>query len=559
MLATFILCLVIILKETSGFYLPGITPKKFKDKEPLCLNVNSLTSRNGYLPIDHYSLPLCRPSRLMAESENLGQVLLGSRIYNAPYNIKMNHQEECTVLCPVTLLPNEIKSLLHSIKKGYERNFILDNLPVALATLLHNQDDDKKLNLKPYYERGIPLGKTFIDSDGLEVYEIYNHVRFIIDFRESKSLNIPWNENLKKNDAGKSSSEERNHPIETEIPKRVVGAFAEAVSIQHKWDGYPHLPKTIISNGSNPSLLELTSSCRIQSEETYPNGLRFKGNNIDDMEIVATPFVFTYEVIWRESETPWANRWDPYLTNNHSDRTLHWFSIINSFLIALFLSSLSAIILSRMLNSDIERYNRVLDTEEGLDTEIEKNAGWKQLTNDIFRYPIDSPLLWASSMGSGAALLFVFMAVIFLSMMGILSPSQRGSLFVAIIVTILLGSVVSGYVAAKFLKFFSRHGGIHSSGSTINGNPRRFSWKLTTALTLSLFPVPVIFLLVLLDLIVWGKGSTSAAPFLSMMVLATLFLFIYIPLGFLGSYAGFMGESMTLPKACKYSLDSSVS
>ena len=57
----------------------------------------------------------------------------------------------------------------------------------------------------------------------------------------------------------------------------------------------------------------------------------------------------------------WASRWDVYLTMNHavSDK-VHWFSIINSVLIVLFLAFMVAMILVRSLNKDISSYNRVI-------------------------------------------------------------------------------------------------------------------------------------------------------------------------------------------------------
>ena len=43
---------------------------------------------------------------------------------------------------------------------------------------------------------------------------------------------------------------------------------------------------------------------------------------------------------------------------------MHWFSIINSILIVLFLSFMVAMILVRTLNRDISKYNRLATDEE---------------------------------------------------------------------------------------------------------------------------------------------------------------------------------------------------
>ena len=49
-----------------------------------------------------------------------------------------------------------------------------------------------------------------------------------------------------------------------------------------------------------------------------------------------TKLLFTYSVVWRQSEVRWASRWDVYLAM--SDVQIHWFSIVNSVVVVLFLS-----------------------------------------------------------------------------------------------------------------------------------------------------------------------------------------------------------------------------
>ena len=56
----------------------------------------------------------------------------------------------------------------------------------------------------------------------------------------------------------------------------------------------------------------------------------------------------------------WASRWDIYLSMNGAvPDKVHWFSIVNSILIVLFLAFMVAMILIRALNMDISKYNRV--------------------------------------------------------------------------------------------------------------------------------------------------------------------------------------------------------
>ena len=45
---------------------------------------------------------------------------------------------------------------------------------------------------------------------------------------------------------------------------------------------------------------------------------------------------FTYDVLFKPSDIKWASRWDTYL--QMTDDQIHWFSIINSLMIVLFLT-----------------------------------------------------------------------------------------------------------------------------------------------------------------------------------------------------------------------------
>ena len=70
----------------------------------------------------------------------------------------------------------------------------------------------------------------------------------------------------------------------------------------------------------------------------------------------STTVVYTYSVEYREDkEVVWGTRWDRFLVN--SDPNIHWYSIINSLIILLFLSGMVAVIMLRTLYNDISVYN----------------------------------------------------------------------------------------------------------------------------------------------------------------------------------------------------------
>ena len=91
-------------------------------------------------------------------------------------------------------------------------------------------------------------------------------------------------------------------------------------------------------------------------DKSGPDGLR---GHRPEADVQTGPVIFTYDVLWRASNVKWASRWDIYLSmDNAVPDKVHWFSIVNSLLIVLFLTVMVAMIMVRNLHRDIVRYNR---------------------------------------------------------------------------------------------------------------------------------------------------------------------------------------------------------
>jgi transmembrane 9 superfamily member 2/4 len=91
--------------------------------------------------------------------------------------------------------------------------------------------------------------------------------------------------------------------------------------------------------------------------------------------------VYSYDVLWEDSNIEWASRWDAYL--RMSDGSVHWFSILNSMLVVLVMSVIVAVILMRTVRRDLARYEELLI--EG--PEAKEEFGWKLVSGDVFRTP----------------------------------------------------------------------------------------------------------------------------------------------------------------------------
>ncbi|KAG0447511.1 hypothetical protein HPP92_028285 [Vanilla planifolia] len=135
------------------------------------------------------------------------------------------------------------------------------------------------------------------------------------------------------------------------------------------------------------SLPILQAKFIVDSAENLGEVLR--GDRIENSPYVEVEvkedIIFTYDVEFQESEIKWASRWDSYLLM--TDDQIHWFSIVNSLMIVLFLSGMLAMII-RTLYRDISKYNQ-LETQE----EAQEETGWKLVHGDVFRPPNNSDLL----------------------------------------------------------------------------------------------------------------------------------------------------------------------
>lgn len=131
---------------------------------------------------------------------------------------------------------------------------------------------------------------------------------------------------------------------------------------------------------------------------------------------------------------------------------VHWFSIINSMLIVMFLSVMIIMIMVRNLHRDITRYNRILTEDEK--TEEREESGWKLVHGDVFRPPSPFPMMFAVFCGTGVQLLCMGFATIIFAAVGFLSPANRGSLVIAVLVLFVMMGSMSGYTSARLYKTF---------------------------------------------------------------------------------------------------------
>jgi len=463
--AVLLVAAIAIATPAAAFYLPGVAPQDYAREDMITLKVNKLSSTKAQLPYEYYSLPYCRPSKIISSAENLGEVLRGDRIENSLYQLEMRLDEQCKITCRIDALSaRQANAFKSKIEDEYRVNMILDNLPIAMVKMREDQGMQVKT-----YERGYPVGfKAAIEEGGEEKYFLHNHLRFTILYHRD---------------------------METDL-SRIVGFEVEPFSVRHEYE-QPWDPVKPILNTCNPGrMVWVTHGLAPQLVE-------------ENEEVV-----FSYDVIFKTSDIKWASRWDTYLLM--MDDQIHWFSIINSLMIVLFLTGMVAMIMMRTLHRDISNYNQLETVEEA-----QEETGWKLVHGDVFRPPA-APATLAVYVGTGVQILGMTLITMIFAVLGFLSPANRGGLMTAMLLLFVFMGVFAGYSSASLYKSFKGE-----------------EWKKTTLKTALMFPGLTSVVFFTLNCIIWGQKSSGAVPFGTMFALCFLWFGISVPLVFVGSYFGY--------------------
>jgi len=447
---------------TLEYYLPGVAPVQYNDGELVPLKVIKLTSVHTQLPYKYYDLPFCRPERIVDDKENLGEILRGDRIENSLYELYAGIETTCKVLCAEQehfYTPDQVKQFADKVQQDYRVHWSLDTLPAAVSKTIQDASG-KTLTV---YETGFPLGMKGSEENPDTkpgVMYINNHVNIKVLYHVNPELYEG---------------------------RRIIAFEVSPMSIEH----------------TNYAPGEIPSTCT--HRETAPYQALQIPNGKESLRIV-----WTYSVKWEETSIPWSNRWDAYLLN--TDPQIHWFSIINSLMIVLFLTGMVAMIMMRTLHADLRRYNQMDPNEEAEET------GWKLVHGDVFRPPTH-PMFLSVLIGSGVQVFGMTLITMIFAVLGFLSPANRGGLTTAGVVLFVVMGVFAGYFATRTYKML-----------------KGVAWKKNTLMTAFFFPGVTFGVFFFLNFFIWGQKSSGAVPFGTMISLVALWFCISVPLVFFGSY-----------------------
>ena len=86
--------------------------------------------------------------------------------------------------------------------------------------------------------------------------------------------------------------------------------------------------------------------------------------------------------------------------------------------------------------------------------EEREETGWKLVHADVFRPPTEYPMLFCVLVGTGMQLVISAMFLILFSALGFLSPANRGSLMIGVLLIYVLLGAVAGFTSARLYKTF---------------------------------------------------------------------------------------------------------
>mmetsp|Transcript_14568 Transcript_14568/g.21478 ORF Transcript_14568/g.21478 Transcript_14568/m.21478 type:complete len:648 (-) Transcript_14568:47-1990(-) len=265
--------------------------------------------------------------------------------------------------------------------------------------------------------------------------------------------------------------------------------------------------------------------------------------SLEEVKSGAT-FTFKLFVSFIETDEEFHSRFDRYLDHEFFKHPIHWFSVFNSFMMVLFLMGLVALILLRTLKKDYARYGLMHDMEEGEGEEVDdegkpltgaEDTGWKQVHGDVFRAPSLLPV-FSALIGTGWQLVVLTLGVIIFAVLGPLHGEvheERGEVLHAILVCYSLSSIVAGYTSGQFFKQYYVTTARNNKSSTSTS-----MWQATMGLTVVLLPVLVTAILTVLNAISLIYGTINTIPFMAIIKIFFIWIFVSVPLNVLGTLLG---------------------
>ncbi|XP_067007315.2 transmembrane 9 superfamily member 2 [Anabrus simplex] len=492
-----LICTAINWRYTVGFYLPGLAPVTYCKsgdesvssacKSDVTLYVNRLNTEESVIPYEYHHFDFCNTDESQSPVENLGQVVFGERIRPSPYKIKFLEDKTCDLACSKNYTGGDKvdERKLQLLKMGMSLNYQHHWIVDNMPVTWCYTLEDGRLYCSTGFPMGCYMREKRTNQDTCIMSNLFKPRTYYLFNHVDLTITYHSGENQ---DWGMGVGN---------LGGRIISAKVIPRSIRHKG------PKQLDCQTSK-ELLEIPSKELGKDQKLS--------------------IVYSYSVTFQKNNTiKWSSRWD-YILESMPHTNIQWFSILNSLVIVLFLSGMVAMIMLRTLHKDIARYNQIDSGEDA-----QEEFGWKLVHGDVFRPPRKGMLL-SVFLGSGTQVFFMTLITLAFACLGFLSPANRGALMTCAMVLFVCLGTPAGYVSARIYKSFGGE-----------------KWKSNVLLTSMLCPGVVFCLFFVMNLILWGKGSSAAIPFSTLVALLALWFGVSVPLTFIGAYFGFRKRPIEHP------------
>jgi transmembrane 9 superfamily protein 2/4 len=120
--------------------------------------------------------------------------------------------------------------------------------------------------------------------------------------------------------------------------------------------------------------------------------------------------------------------------------------------------------------------------------------------------------------------------IIVTTMFGMVNPYFRWWISIQSFFVLAMGGFFNGYVSSRMMRFFGSN-----------------DWNFSAHASAVLFPVYMFIIFAFVEIIEWFERSSSYIPFTTALLLALVWVFVTIPLAYLGAYIGFAKSTPDKP------------
>ncbi|XP_031502659.1 transmembrane 9 superfamily member 3-like [Nymphaea colorata] len=166
---------------------------KYIEKEDVPLYVNKVGPfHNPSETYRYYDLPFCIPDHVNEKKEDLGEVLNGDRLVDAPYQLNFQVDKESEVLCKKKLTKEDVAKFKNAVLKDYYFQMYYDDLPIwGFIGKVDREDKDDPSEFKYLLYKHIHFDISYNKDRVIEI-NVQTDANLAVDISEEKEMEVDF-------------------------------------------------------------------------------------------------------------------------------------------------------------------------------------------------------------------------------------------------------------------------------------------------------------------------------------------------------------------------------